>query len=208
MTNEFSSGGSSSGGPSSGDYYSYHPTRSLERPLALVTFPGDEHRRLGHSLASRTGVPFVDVDRWIEHEAGQSLTELALGVGEPAFRQLEAAQLRRALSSRPAGILVLGDGSLLLPESRSAVLETALLVHLERDLSSAYWQFRQLEGRQQPVHPFLVSPLQSIDELRPAFDARSRSYGRAHRSLSLAEKSQRQLFGELRQILDSLSESV
>ena len=187
-------------------YYSHLPTRALERPLALVAFPGDEHHRAGHSLAARTGIPFVDVDRWVEHEAGQSLWELVDHLGEAAYRRLEAAQVRRALAALPASIIALGDGSLLDDGSRQSVLREATLVHLNRDLANAYWRLRELESTgSRPLHPFLSSPISDIDQLRPTFNARQQAYRQAHHVIDLESKNGGRIGRRLRELVEELS---
>lgn len=61
---------------SDSSYYDYHPTVQLARPLALGGVPGAPYREVGHHLATLTGLTLIDLDRWIEHQVGQSLWDL------------------------------------------------------------------------------------------------------------------------------------
>jgi shikimate kinase len=70
---------------------------------------------IGTRLAQQLGWRFVDLDERIEAAAGISIPEFFQRHGEPAFRQLEADQLRaalgRAVEFRESTILALGGGT-------------------------------------------------------------------------------------------------
>jgi len=85
------------------DYYEPHACLALMRPVVLGGQVGCGARLIGRSLSARTGLPFVEVDRQVEHEAGVSLAKLAAeqGVGQVAARArsvLEAVAIRRPWS--------------------------------------------------------------------------------------------------------------
>jgi shikimate kinase len=70
---------------------------------------------IGTRLARQLGWRFVDLDERIEAAAGISIPEFFERHGEPAFRQLEAEQLRsslgRAVEFRESTVLALGGGT-------------------------------------------------------------------------------------------------
>ncbi len=70
---------------------------------------------VGTRLARQLGWRFVDLDERIEDAAGIAIPEFFERHGEPAFRQLEADQLRaalgRAVEFRESTILALGGGT-------------------------------------------------------------------------------------------------
>ena len=70
---------------------------------------------VGTRLAQQLGWRFVDLDERIEEAAGIAIPEFFERHGEPAFRQLEADQLRAALGRaaefRESTILALGGGT-------------------------------------------------------------------------------------------------
>ena len=70
---------------------------------------------VGTHLARQLGWRFVDLDERIEAAAGISIPEFFERHGEPAFRQLEADQLRaalgRAVEFHESTILALGGGT-------------------------------------------------------------------------------------------------
>jgi len=70
---------------------------------------------VGARLASQLGWHFVDLDEKIEEAAGITIPEFFEKHGEPAFRQLEAEQLRaaigRAIERTESTIIALGGGT-------------------------------------------------------------------------------------------------
>ena len=102
-----------------GYYDDHHPLVALRCPLVLVGVATAPARRLGHWLAATEGLPFIDLDRRVEHAAGQSLWALVAEHGEDRYRALERDALAAALRSTPVGVIVGGDGLVLAPANRA-----------------------------------------------------------------------------------------
>jgi shikimate kinase len=83
--------------------------------LCLAGFMGSGKTTVGTLLARQLAWRFVDLDDLIEEAAGLRIPELFERFGEPAFRQIEADQLRAALgrSAESGGgtVLALGGGT-------------------------------------------------------------------------------------------------
>jgi len=83
--------------------------------ICLAGFMGAGKTTIGTRLARQLGWHFVDLDERIEAAAGISIPEFCERHGEPAFRQLEADQLRAALGRaaefHESTILALGGGT-------------------------------------------------------------------------------------------------
>ncbi len=83
--------------------------------LGLAGFMGAGKSTVGTRLARQLGWRFVDLDERIEEAAGIAIPEFFERHGEPAFRQLEADQLRaalgRAVEFHESTILALGGGT-------------------------------------------------------------------------------------------------
>ena len=166
------------------NYYEHGPLVLLQRPVVLIGFLGVDQHGLGRDLAALSGLPLVEVDRWIEHEAGQSLVSLVQTQGVEVLRQLEDRFLAQALTSRPPGIVVLGDGALIKEANLQQVLDKATLVYLKLSLASTYWKLRhQAVG----PHPLLLQPPESTGELRPLLAERQGGFDQAHTTLDMDE---------------------
>lgn len=182
------------------NYYEHGPLVLLQRPVVLIGFLGVDQHGLGRDLAALSGLPLIEVDRWIEHEAGQSLVSLVQTRGIEALRQLEDRFLAQALVTRPPGIIVLGDGALLKETNLRQVLDKATLVYLKLSLASTYWKLRhQAVGS----HPLLLQPPESTEELRPLLAERQGGFNQAHVTLDMDEMTPE---AALRYLLDKLSQ--
>jgi len=83
--------------------------------LCLAGFMGSGKTTVGALLARQLAWRFVDLDDRIEAAAGLRIPEMFERLGEPAFRQIEADQLRAALGRvfefNESIVLALGGGT-------------------------------------------------------------------------------------------------
>ncbi|MGD9985382.1 shikimate kinase [Pseudonocardia sp.] len=94
---------------------------SEDRPvLVLVGPPGSGKSTVGKVMARRLGVAFTDADALVEERAGKAISDIFTQDGEPAFRALEREVVAEALG-RDCGVLALGGGAVLAPETRQAL---------------------------------------------------------------------------------------
>jgi len=79
--------------------------------VALIGLRGAGKSTLGEKLAQSLDVPFVELDREVEREAGTPLGEVFSMYGQEAFRRFERRALERVLRSNPRAVIAAG-GSL------------------------------------------------------------------------------------------------
>jgi shikimate kinase len=83
--------------------------------LCLAGFMGSGKTTIGTLLARQLAWRFVDLDDRIEEAAGLRISEIFERLGETAFRQIEADQLRaalgRAFELKESIVLALGGGT-------------------------------------------------------------------------------------------------
>lgn len=172
------SGSTSAGAAAYDGYYDYGPQTILERPLGLVGFMGSAVAAIGHAMACKLGLPLLQVDRHVEHQAGMGLAALQLRSGEPARRRLEYEALARAARERPAGVVVLGDGALLSPQSQTLAAEQLQLVYVRRPLHVLHAAVvKELSNAPERYPEFALSgPPERSDSLRSLLDVRAQGY--------------------------------
>ena len=113
-------------------YYDHHSQIILAKPLCLVGFTGAEVHSVGYFISGMTGIPYVELDKLVEHDVGMSLAQLYLEEGEDRWRQLESHHLAKTLDVRPPRIICLGDGSLLSSVNQQRCLSNAELIYIRR----------------------------------------------------------------------------
>lgn len=99
--------------------------------IYLCGFMGSGKTTIGRLLADRLKRPFTDTDEQIEKISGQSIPAIFEQYGEPEFRRIEKALVRRIAADNIPSVIALGGGSLMDEESLSVVRATGLLVFLD-----------------------------------------------------------------------------
>jgi shikimate kinase/3-dehydroquinate synthase len=124
---------------------------------------------IGEEVAQRIGRSFVDVDRRIEANAGDTIAEIFRSWGEPGFREIEEEMAGEALSSREPRVIALGGGALQSEATRRLLREGATTVLVEVDADTAWERAR---GGDRPL-------AQDADAFRRLYDERLPVYEQA-----------------------------
>ncbi len=85
---------------------------------------GSGKSEAGAILASRLGVPFIDLDIQIQRKALKPIARIFQNEGEAGFREMEADALVDALAS-DAGVIATGGGIILREPNRQRLMHTA-----------------------------------------------------------------------------------
>jgi shikimate kinase len=85
---------------------------------------------IGRQLSNKLGWNFIDLDEEIERSEHRAVAEIFRDQGEPHFRQLERAHLKR-VSSFENTVVALGGGAFLAAENREIAETTGLTVWLK-----------------------------------------------------------------------------
>jgi shikimate kinase len=124
--------------------------------VVLVGFMGAGKTTVGHIMAERLGLPFVDSDVLIEQSQGRDIRDIFRTEGEPYFRELEH-QTVAGLARGPGAVIALGGGAAEDPRTQ-AVLRQARVVYLRVGYDEALARVKSDEFR-----PMLHRP--GLDEV-------------------------------------------
>ena len=164
--------------------------------IALVGLRGAGKSTLGEKLAQALGVPFVELDREVEKEAGTSLPEVFALYGQDAFRRFERRALERVLKENDRAVIATGGGLVTDPSSYELLLERCFCVWLKASPQEhmarviAQGDMRPFKGRSA-----------ALEEIRKLLADRDRLYARAPLALDTTGKTVRQTLQELRKAL-------
>lgn len=83
---------------------------AVMKPVFLIGYMGCGKTTLGEVLARQMGVPFIDLDEYIERQQGMTIVEIFASEGEERFRQLETAALGE-VAAMDGVIIACGGGT-------------------------------------------------------------------------------------------------
>jgi XRE family aerobic/anaerobic benzoate catabolism transcriptional regulator len=162
------------------------------KPIALLGLRGAGKSTLGEKLAQALDVPFVELDREVEKEAGAELGEVFAMYGQEGFRRFERRALERVLGQQDRAVIATG-GSLVTDGGTYKLLrERSLCVWLK---ASPEEHMARVVA-QGDMRPFKGSSA-ALDEIRQLLADRDRLYGRADLVLDTSGKTVRSSLSQL-----------
>jgi XRE family aerobic/anaerobic benzoate catabolism transcriptional regulator len=95
-----------------GSAFGLDDAQGREQRIALVGLRGAGKTTLGGQLAAQRGIPFIELDREIEREAGTSMNEILLLHGQAGYRRYERRALLRIAEEHADGVVMTTGGSI------------------------------------------------------------------------------------------------
>jgi XRE family aerobic/anaerobic benzoate catabolism transcriptional regulator len=123
-----------------------------KRRLALVGLRGGGKTTLGSALADELRLPFVELDREIERDAGISLSEVFSLYGQTGYRRIERSCLERIIQSGKQIVMAVGGGIVAEPETYNLLLANCFTVWIKASPAEhmarvvAQGDFRPMQG--------------------------------------------------------------
>jgi XRE family transcriptional regulator, aerobic/anaerobic benzoate catabolism transcriptional regulator len=163
------------------------------RRIALVGLRGAGKTTLGSALATDLGIPFVELDREIEREAGISLSEIFLLYGQAGYRRIERRCLERLLAGASEMVMTVGGGIVSEPEAYNLLLQHCFTVwvkaspdeHMARVVAQG--DLRPIQGH-----------TEAMADLKRILDTREPLYRKADVTLDTAGEAPQQSLAKLR----------
>jgi XRE family aerobic/anaerobic benzoate catabolism transcriptional regulator len=170
-----------------------HGGAARESRIALLGLRGAGKSTLGTKLAQALEVPFVELDREVEREAGAPLGEVFSLYGQEAFRRFERKALARVLKEYPRAVIATGGSIVTDPDAYNMLLDHCTCVWLKATPD----EHMQRVMAQGDLRPFKGSSA-ALEEIRRLLADRSRLYARADAVLDTSQHTLKQSLAELK----------
>jgi len=168
--------------------------------IALLGLRGAGKSTLGAKLAQALELPFIELDREVEKEAGAKLGEVFALYGQDAFRRFERRALERVLDDNERAVIATGGGLVTDPSTYELLLERCFCVWL-RASPQEHMSRVVAQGDMRPFAGRTQGRSAALDEIRRLLADRERLYARAPLALDTSGKTVRQTLQELRKAL-------
>jgi len=161
--------------------------------IALIGLRGAGKSTLGAKLAKALAVPFVELDREIEREAGTSLSEIFLLYGQSGYRRYERRSLERVLEKNERAVIATGGSIVSEPGTYELLLSSCFTVWLKAE-PEEHMARVIAQGDTRPM----AGNDQAMEDLRRILEGRAMLYRQADVVVDTAGKSVEKSLTELR----------
>lgn len=127
--------------------------------------PGTGKSTVGRILARHLKLPFVDLDRVVESNAGLSIPQLMAQQGEETFRDLETSALKKVIR-QDESVIALGGGALLRNENRNLIETHGKVLLLMAELETLFKRLNESSRKRPLLAGGLLEKLSSLLENR------------------------------------------
>lgn len=139
--------------------------------IFLTGMPGAGKTYWGRRISDAQGLPFVDMDEYIEAKEGRTITEIFELEGERGFRQIEAIALRDIIGITVNGIVACGGGAVTHDGNLKIMKAAGCVVYLKAEMNTLAHRL-QNEADKRPLltqTPYLLPTLQQMLSAREGF---------------------------------------
>lgn len=168
------------------------------RHIALIGLRGAGKSTLGAALATELRLPFVELDREIEREAGTGLSEIFLLYGQQGYRRYERRCLEKTLESHKRCVIATGGSIVSEPATYDLLLSTCYTIWLKTQ-PEEHMARVVAQGDTRPM----AGNRQAMEDLRRILDSRSMLYAQADTTVDTAGRSVRQSLKDLKRTIQA-----
>ena len=175
-----------------------HEEKTRRFRIALIGLRGAGKSTLGEKLSREMNIPFIELDREIEKDAGIALAEIFSLYGQAGYRRIEKRTLDRVLKDHARAIISIGGGVVSEKATYDRVLANCLTVwvkatpedHMSRVIAQR--DFRVVGDDNE-----------AMDDLRRILEARETLYRRADIHLETSGESVDESLAKLKQAVQT-----
>jgi len=171
--------------------------RGREKRVALIGLRGAGKSTLGAQLAAQRGVPFVELDREIEREAGTSMNEILLLHGQAGYRRYERRALFRIAEDHADGVVMTTGGSIVSERETFDLLQSRFYCEWLKASPEEHMSRVVAQGDMRPFDATRGPSGEAMDDLRRILASREALYARADAVVDTASRTEKQSLKDL-----------
>jgi shikimate kinase len=149
--------------------------------IVLIGFMGTGKSRVGHMVARRLGLRFVDTDDLIVEKMHMSVAEIFSRLGEPEFRKIER-QVVASVAEKDGQVIATGGGVPLSEENVQNLKKNGILVCLTANPDTIYRRTMRNDTRP------LLKAVDRLEHIRALMESRQQCYGIADFSIDTSSR--------------------
>jgi XRE family transcriptional regulator, aerobic/anaerobic benzoate catabolism transcriptional regulator len=185
--------------------------------IALLGLRGAGKSTLGAQLAAQQNVPFVELDREIEREAGTSMQDIILLQGQAGYRRYERRALLRIAQQHADGVVLTTGGSIVSERETFDLLQSHFFCVWVKASPEEHMGRVVAQGDMRPfnssdstsdnaadaiAHGKLAGAnAQALDDIRRILDSRQQLYARSDAVVDTSARTVRQSLKDLQRAI-------
>lgn len=171
--------------------------RGREQRVALIGLRGAGKSTLGAHLAADCDVPFIELDRQIEREAGTSMNEILLLNGQAGYRRYERRALLRIAEDHPGGVVMTTGGSIVSERETFDLLQSRFYCVWLKASPEEHMSRVVAQGDMRPFDANGASH-EALDDIRRILASREALYAQADAVVDTAARTLKQSITDLK----------
>jgi len=168
-----------------------------EQRVALIGLRGAGKSTLGSQLAAERGVPFIELDREIEREAGTSMNEILLLHGQAGYRRYERRALFRIAEDHPEGVVMTTGGSIVSERETFDLLQSRFYCVWLKASPEEHMSRVVAQGDMRPFDTTRGATDEAMEDIRRILSSREALYARADAVVDTAARTLKQSLKDL-----------
>ena len=188
-----------------GNTFDLGDAQGREQRVALIGLRGAGKSTLGVQLANERGVPFIELDREIEREAGTSMNEILLLHGQAGYRRYERRALLRIAEEHPDGVVMTTGGSIVSERETFDLLQSRFYCVWLKASPEEHMSRVVAQGDMRPFDSGGASH-EALDDIRRILASREALYARADAMVDTAARSLKQSLTDLKRAVPKQQE--
>lgn len=166
--------------------------QSRAHRICLVGLRGAGKSTLGRRAGRALDVPFVELNREIEDQAGMPVDEVMAFYGQEGYRRLEAQALSRVIATHDTMILAVAGGIVAEPETYNRLLTHFHTIWVKATPAEHMARVRE-QGDERPM----AGNPEAMEQLKSILTSREALYDKALESLDTSGKTEDESLSEL-----------